>query len=102
MRRAAWLAIGLVLLMLAPVASAEMVSRIELRDAGALGDTDLGITVGEVSPDGMDVLLGGMNGYARLLSADEAGDRALDVELVTGRNSTVHDIAWHPRGNTAL
>jgi len=24
------------------------------------------------------------------------------VELVTGRNSTVQDIAWHPRGNTAL
>ncbi len=102
MRRAAWLAIGLVLLMMGPTASAEMVSRIELSDAGALGETDLGITTGDVSPDGMDVLVGGMNGYARLLSADDAGNRASDVELVTGRNSTVHDIAWHPRGNTAL
>ena len=55
MRRAAWLAIGLVLLMMAPTASAEMVSRIELNDAGALGESDLGITSGEVSPDGMDV-----------------------------------------------
>ena len=88
--------------MLVPLASAEMVSRIQLNDVGVLGETDLGITVGEVSPDGMDVLLGGMNGYARLLSADDAGNRALDVELVTSRNSTVHDIAWHPRGNTAL
>ena len=67
MRRAAWLAIGLVLLMIGPTASAEMVRRIELSDAGALGESDLGITTGEVSPDGMDVLVGGMNGYARLL-----------------------------------
>ena len=61
MRRAAWLAIGLVLLMVASTASAEMVSRIELSDAGALGESDLGITTGEVSPDGMDVLVGGLN-----------------------------------------
>ena len=85
-----------------PVATAELTSRIELVDRGTLNDTDLGITVGSVSPDGQDVLLGGLNGYARLLSADEADDRAMDVELVTGRNSTVNDVAWHPRGNTAL
>ena len=102
MRRSTLPAVCLVLVMLFPLASSEMVSRIQLEDAGALGETDLGITVGEVSPDGMDVLIGGMNGYARLLSADDAGNRALDVELVTGRNSTVHDLAWHPRGNTAL
>ena len=102
MRRSTLPAVCLVLVMLLPLASSEMVSRIQLEDAGALGETDLGITVGEVSPNGMDVLIGGMNGYARLLSADDAGNRALDVELVTGRNSTVHDIAWHPRGNTAL
>ncbi len=50
MRRAAWLAIGLVLLMMGPTASAEMVSRIELSDAGALGETDLGITTGTSRP----------------------------------------------------
>ena len=26
----------------------------------------------------------------------------MDIELVTGKNATIHDIAWHPRGNTAL
>ena len=67
MRRAAWFGTSLVLLMMAPSALAEMVSRIELSDAGALGESDLGITTGEVSPDGMDVLVGGINGYARLL-----------------------------------
>lgn len=102
MRGAPWLAAVLVGVLMMPVATAELTSRIELVDRGTLNDTDLGITVGSVSPDGQDVLLGGLNGYARLLSADEADDRAMDVELVTGRNSTVNDVAWHPRGNTAL
>jgi len=95
-------AVGLLVVLLAPLASADLLTRIELEDAGALGEIDLGIKVGAVSPDGMDVLVGGMNGFARLLSADEADNRAQDVELVTGRNSTIQDIAWHPRGNTAL
>ena len=102
MRGQTWLAFGLLLVLLAPVASAELLSRVDLEDVGALGESDLGITVGAVSPDGMDVLVGGMNGFARLLSADDAGNRGMDVELVTGRNSTVRDVAWHPRGNTAL
>ena len=102
MRGITWLAVGLVVLLTIPLASADILSRIELQDAGSLGESDLGITVGAVSPDGQDVLIGGLNGYARLLSADEADNRALDVELVTGRKSTIHDIAWHPRGNTAL
>ena len=102
MRGITWLAVGLVVLLTMPLASADILSRIELKDAGSLGESDLGITAGAVSPDGQDVLIGGLNGYARLLSADEADNRALDVELVTGRNSTIHDIAWHPRGNTAL
>ena len=102
MRRPTWVAWVLLLVLLAPVASADLLTRVDLEDVGALGESDLGITVGAVSPDGQDVLLGGINGFARLLSADEADDRAMDVELVTGRNSTVQDIAWHPRGNTAL
>ncbi|RJU92215.1 MAG: WD40 repeat domain-containing protein [Candidatus Poseidoniales archaeon] len=102
MRRTSWVAVGLLVVLLAPLASADLLTRIELEDAGALGESDLGIKVGAVSPDGMDVLVGGMNGFARLLSADEADNRAQDVELVTGRNSTIQDIAWHPRGNTAL
>lgn len=102
MGRKAWWSLGLVAVLLLPLASADLLTRIDLEDAGALGESDMGITVGAVSPDGMDVLVGGLNGYARLLSAEDAGNRAMDVELVTGRNSTVQDIAWHPRGNTAL
>ena len=103
MRTRSITAIVLVLLMLAPSAMAEeLVSRVTLQNVGALGEVDLGITTGAVSPDGQDVLVAGHNGFARLLSAEEAENREKDVELVTGRNSTIHDIAWHPRGNTAL
>ncbi len=88
--------------MLLPLASADLVSRVELTDAGSLAEDDLGIKVGAVSPSGEDILIAGMNGYARLLSAKEADNRDMDIELVTGKNATIHDIAWHPRGNTAL
>lgn len=103
--RASVVAVGLLgLLVLSSFAAAEgeLVTRIALEDQGALGEMDLGLKVGAVSPDGTDVLVAGMNGYARLISAEEAGDRDQDVELLTGRNSTILDIAWHPRGNTAL
>jgi len=103
MRSRLVLALGLAFLVLQPTVNAEeLVTRVALDDVGALGESDLGIRVGAVSPDGTDVLVAGMDGFARLLSADEADDRGQDVELLTGRNSTVHDIAWHPRGNTAL
>ena len=88
--------------MLLPLASADLVSRVELSDAGSLAEDDLGIKVGAVSPSGEDILIAGMNGYAHLLSAKEADNRDMDIELVTGKNATIHDIAWHPRGNTAL
>ena len=88
--------------MLLPLASADLVSRVELTDAGSLAEDDLGIKVGAVSPSGEDILIAGMNGYAHLLSAKEADNRDMDIELVTGKSATIHDIAWHPRGNTAL
>jgi hypothetical protein len=95
-------ALFVLLLFLIPTVSAEAVTRIELSDAGVLGEADLGIKVGEVSPDGSSVLIAGINGYARVLSATAADDRSKDIELLTARDSTVQDVAWHPRGNTAL
>ena len=44
-------------LMLLPSVSADLVTRIELRDGGVLAERDLGIRTGAVSPDGMDVLI---------------------------------------------
>ena len=71
--------------MLLPLASADLVSRVELTDAGSLAEDDLGIKVGAVSPSGEDILIAGMNGYAHLLSAKEADNRDMDIELVTGK-----------------
>ncbi|MDG1552348.1 MAG: hypothetical protein P8Q87_02345, partial [Candidatus Poseidonia sp.] len=88
-------ALFVLFLFLIPTVSAEAVTRIELSDVGVLGETDLGIKVGEVSPDGSSVLIAGADGYARVLSATDADDRSKDIELLTGRTSTVQDVAWH-------
>ena len=71
MRGKAWFASGLVALLLTSLASAELVSRVQLEDAGSLGDSDIGLKTGAVSPNGDDILVAGMNGYARLLSAED-------------------------------
>lgn len=102
MRSRPCIVVGVLLVLLMPFSSAELVSRVDLEDKGAFQDSDIGIKTGTVSPNGEHVLLGGLNGFARLISAQEAGERSEDIELITGRNSTVQDIAWHPRGNTAL
>ena len=62
-----------------------------------LEDNDLGIHAGAVSPDGLHVLIAGEEGYARLLSAENAGDRGDDIELNSGRSQAFQDVAWHPR-----
>jgi len=98
-RSKVWWCLALLLL---PLAQAELVTRITLTDVGVLEEADLGVLGGAVSPDGEMVLLHGMGGYVHLVSADKADDRTQDIDLSTGRSSDVNDVAWHPRGNTAL
>lgn len=47
-------------------------------------------------------MLVGEDGYAHLISAFNAEDRSQDVELNTARSASLHDVSWHPRGETAL
>ena len=96
------IASAMLLLMLVPSVPAETESVIELKLEDTLEDNDLGIHAGAVSPDGLRVLIAGEEGYARLLSAENAGDRGEDIELNSGRSQAFQDVAWHPRGNTAL
>ena len=96
------IASAMLLLMLVPSVPAETESVIELKLEDTLEDNDLGIHAGAVSPDGLHVLIAGEEGYARLLSAENAGDRGDDIELNSGRSQAFQDVAWHPRGNTAL
>lgn len=100
MRRA--LALALMAVLFLPLAQADVTTRIQMRDAGVLGETDLGILGGALSPDSQTVLLYGQDGFVHLVSATSADDRGLDVDLSTGRSVDVNDVHWHPRGNTAL
>jgi hypothetical protein len=92
----------MLLLMLVPSVPAQMDSLVQLKLEDTLEDNDLGINTGAVSPDGLHVLIAGEEGYARLLSANDAGERGSDIELNSGRSQAFQDLAWHPRGNTAL
>ena len=42
----------MILVLMLPLASADLTSRVELEHQGTLSDTDLGITVGVISPSG--------------------------------------------------
>lgn len=83
-------------------ASDDLESAVALKFDSALSDTDIGITQGAVSPDGENVLLVGADGYAHRISATTPLERGADIELNTARQSTLRDVDWHPRGNTAL
>ena len=83
----------LLLVLLLPLASADLVSRFSSPMQAHLQTATSVLPVGAVSPDGKDVLIGGMNGYARLLSAEEADNREMDVELVTERTPPCDIIA---------
>jgi hypothetical protein len=77
-------------------------SVVDLEIEESLSDSDIGILAGALSPDGESVLVVGLDGYARELSAFDADDRSKDVELNTARTVSLNDVAWHPRGQAAL
>ena len=90
------------ILLLSPSVPAQPESLIQLELVDTLGESDIGINAGKVSPDGLSVMLVGEDGYAHLISAFNAEDRSQDVELNTARSASLHDVSWHPRGETAL
>ena len=90
------------LILLLPAVPAQPESVIQLKLVDTLEDNDIGVRAGKMSPNGLSVLLVGENGYAHRISSLHAEDRSQDVELSTGRNAALHDISWHPRGETAL
>ena len=75
---------------------------VDLKLESSLTNSDAGITGAEISPNGENLLIVGLDGFAHLISAKNAGDRSLDIELNSGRQSNFNDIAWHPRGEAAL
>ena len=90
----------LVILLIPSTIASKSVVDLEVEES--LSSIDIGILAGALSPDGESVLVVGMDGYARELSALKADDRTKDVELNTGRTVSLNDVAWHPRGQAAL
>lgn len=92
----------LLAILLLPIASAEIVSTVDLTNHGGIEDIDLGINAAKISPSGTTVILVGAEGYAHIISAENAERRENDIELNSGRNADFNDVAWHPQGQTAL
>ena len=90
------------LILLLPAVPAQPKSVIQLTLVDTLEDSDIGIHAGKLSPNGMSVLMVGEDGYAHIVSAYHAEDRSQDIELNTARSAALHDVSWHPRGETAL
>tara|TARA_B100000927_G_scaffold114602_1_gene92739 strand:- start:1116 stop:2312 length:1197 start_codon:yes stop_codon:yes gene_type:complete len=95
------LPVSLILILLLPIVLAES-KQVELSIETSIADYDVGINTAAISPDRNTVLLIGSEGYVHLISARNAGDRSMDVELNSARNDDFNDVAWHPRGEAAL
>jgi WD40 repeat protein len=90
----------MLLLMLIPTTLAqEMDSVVDVTTVLVIGDADIGIEEIAISPDGEDVLLVGIFGYAHLISSSEP---IVQVELNTNDDDDLKDVDWHPQGLTAL
>ena len=99
MRRLAAL---LSILMLSHVVSASPEITVSLDLERKLADFDLGVNGGTISPDGNSVLIYGEDGYAHLLSANNADDESTDIRLEKETMSSLNDATWHPSGKSAL
>ena len=101
MRVRSLMCISMLLILLMPTSLAEN-DNVDLKLESSLTDSDAGITGAETSPNGESLLIVGLDGFAHLISAKNAGDRSLDIELNSGRQNNFNDVAWHPRGEAAL
>ena len=101
MRRLALFLTVLVLLPLTASAS-EPERTVDITIERKLTNFDLGINGGEISPDGTQVLIYGEDGYAHLLSAENADDESTDVRLENETTNSLKAVGWHPGGKSAL
>jgi len=74
-------------------------SVVEVSTISLVAQFDLGIEALAVSPNGEDVLLVGVVGFAHYISAT---DPTIEVELYSNEGDDLNDVDWHPQGLTAL
>ena len=89
----------MLLLLLLPTPALAHNEVVELTHIRIIELRDIGIEESALSPDGSDVLLVGLEGWAHLL---DAVDPNVEVELNSNDEDDLRDVDWHPRGNTAL
>ena len=88
--------------MLLPLASAQVDTTVNITLERRLSDFDLGLNGGVVSPNGLSVLIFGADGYARILSAENADDESTDIRLENETINILNSASWHPAGKSAL
>ena len=96
------LGLFLCILLLMPVAGSAPDATVEVKIERKLADFDLGINGGEASPNGSSVLIYGHDGYAHLLSAENADMESADIRLENETTNHLNDVTWHPGGKSAL
>jgi len=96
------LAVLLAILILSPIALASPEITVAISIERKLTDFDLGVNGGEISPDGSKVLIFGEDGYAHLLSAENADDESTDIRLEQETQNSLKAASWHPGGKSAL
>ena len=98
------LAVFLAIMILLPVAatSEDPERTVDISIERKIATYDLGINGGEVSPDGSKVLIFGEDGYAHLLSAENADDESTDIRLENETTKSLRAASWHPGGKSAL
>ncbi len=98
------LAILLTILFISPIIAhaVEPERTVDISIERKLADYDLGVNGGEISPDSEKVLIFGADGYAHLLSADDADDESTDIRLEKETEKSLNDANWHPGGKSAM
>lgn len=96
------MAIVLCILMLMPLAGAAPDATVDLTLERRLSDIDIGINGGAVSPNGQTVLIFGEDGYAHVISAQNADDESYDIRLENETTNSLNSVSWHPAGKSAL
>ncbi len=98
------LAILLVFLIMSPIVAKalEPERTVDISVERRLANFDLGVNGGQISPDFTTVLIYGEDGYAHLLSAQNADDESTDVRLEKETDNSLNDVSWHPGGKSAM
>ena len=98
------LALFLVILILLPISALanDPERTVDINIERRLANFDIGINGGEISPDGTKVLIFGEDGYAHLLSAENADDETTDIRLENETTNSLKAVGWHPGGKSAL